>query len=227
MSELIEQLQKVNNSVDEFENNPSELTKDALLAELRNFYDVVKGAETKRVDPVVAQKPMVESAPTPVTELVTAPEPVVEVVEETLEPQVEQTQSTDEEVVAEEPAVAETSNEAPEKAPFIGKEEEPKQLDEKILAGQLSRKPLEDLTTGIPLNEKFGIIRGLFNGNATDYGDAVLKLNNAISTTEMEHYMSLLKQRYGWDTESKPYQSFLVFVSRKMLTLETSDSNAD
>ena len=223
MSDLKVQLEKVLARVDEFENHSSELTKDALLAELRSFYDLAKNVSVDTVSETLADQPepIAEVAPEPVA---TTPEPVAEKTVE--EPVVEELTPEPEPIQQEvepepEPVVAE------EKKPLIGKEEEPKQLDEKILAGQLSRKPLEDLTTGIPLNEKFGIIRGLFQGNATDYGDAVLKLNNAASSTEMQHYMSLLEQRYNWDTESKPYQEFLVFVSRKMLTLETSDSNTN
>ena len=78
-----------------------------------------------------------------------------------------------------------------------------------------------------PLNVKFGIIRALFKGNASDYGDAVLKLNNAASKTEMQHYLDLLQQRFGWDTNSEAYQEFSVYVERKMLTLEALDANAD
>lgn len=218
------QLEKVLKRVDEFENHSSELTKDALLAELRSFYDLAKNHPVNKVSETVEEQPVpvAEVSPEPVAP---TPEPVAETTIE--EPVAEEPTPEPELIEEKEVQSAQAPVVAEEKKPLIGKEEEAKPLDEKILAGQLSRKPLEDLTTGIPLNEKFGIIRGLFQGNATDYGDAVLKLNNAASSTEMQHYMSLLEQRYGWDTESKPYQAFLVFVSRKMLTLETSDTNSN
>jgi hypothetical protein len=102
-----------------------------------------------------------------------------------------------------------------------------KQNDDKTLAGQLGKKPLEDLRTGIPLNEKFGIIRGLFGGNASDFGDAVLKLNNAVSVDEMNHYLDIMRQRFGWDLESEVYDTFYTYVERKKMTLQMSNANAN
>jgi hypothetical protein len=99
--------------------------------------------------------------------------------------------------------------------------------DEKILAGQFNKSPLSDLRSGIPLNEKFGIIRNLFKGNASDFGDAVLKLNNASNAKEMTHYMELLKQRFGWDEEVEAYKNFVGYVDRKMMTLKPSNANSD
>lgn len=242
MSELSEQLNKVMERLEELEKTPSELTKDSLLAELRELYDAVKGVNTTQTveaEPHVVEEPKEQPQP---KEPEARPEPVVvaevpqnepepEVEEATVAPEAEaeevpQLQPT-EKVVAEadETTVTETVS---EKKPLIGNDEKPdKAADQNILAGQLSRKPLEDLRTGIPLNEKFGIIRSLFKGNASDYGDAVLKLNNAVNPTEMRHYLNLLQQRFGWDLESEAYATFSVYVERKMLTLETSDANAD
>lgn len=241
MSELSERLNMVTNRLEELERVPSELTKDSLLAELRELYDTVKNLDTARAsepaaeqvleEPKVEEKPEdpePQPAPTPVAEMAQAePEPE--------EPAVESMAEAEEapgSMPAAEPATEdfETSFSEPmaKKRPLIGNDEKTdKSSDEKILAGQLSKKPLEDLRTGIPLNEKFGIIRSLFKGNASDYGDAVLKLNNAASSTEMNHYIDLLQQRFGWDLESDAYQIFSGYVGRKMLTLQTSDVNAD
>jgi len=49
MNELDDQLNKIVDRVNELENNPSELTKDALLAEIRGFYDAVKNVPFKAV----------------------------------------------------------------------------------------------------------------------------------------------------------------------------------
>lgn len=277
MSELKDQLNKLNERVDEVDNNPSELTKDALLAEIRAFYDVVKNAEVKTVaravkptpvaKRVIAPEPIVE--PTPIKEekqpepvvekvIMKAPEPVVEevveqviekapepvaeaeeVVAETPEPVVEipepiakTPKKVAEEPVAEVEPVVETpvAEDKPKvkKEPLIGKEEPAtKAADKKILAGKFNQEPLNDLRSGIPLNEKFGIIRNLFKGNASDFGDAVLKLNNAASTKEMYHYLELLKQRFEWDDRTEEYQGFMGYVERKMLTLKPSKADTD
>jgi len=256
MSELKDQLNKLNERVEELETNPSELTKDALLAEVRAFYDTVKNAEVNAAakapkaapvaKEVVAPEPVVEAipvkeerqpepvavAPAPVAE---APKPVVEVptpVAEIPEPVAEAPKKVVEEPVAEAKPVVEApvAEEKPKakKEPMIGKEEPvSKAADKKILAGQFNQEPLADLRSGIPLNEKFGIIRNLFKGNASDFGDAVLKLNNAANTKEMMHYIELLTQRFEWDNRTEAYQSFMGYVERKMLTLKPSNADAD
>ena len=243
MSELNERLNKVMNRLEDLERAPSELTKDSLLADLRELYDAVKNVDTVSgfevtveqdvEEPKVEEKPEeTESQPTsnPVVEAFqkeVQSQPEEQIVEPTAEVEKVLQPEPTEESMAKEPELSDSEPVA-EKKPFIGNDEKvDKSTDKKILAGQLSRKPLEDLRTGIPLNEKFGIIRSLFKGNASDYGDAVLKLNNAASSSEMNHYIDLLQQRFGWDLESEAYQSFSVYVERKMLTLETSDANAD
>ena len=77
------------------------------------------------------------------------------------------------------------------------------------------------------MNEKFGIIRNLFKGNASDFGDAVLKLNNAPSAKELSHYLDLLKQRFEWDERDEAYQNFVGYVERKKLTLQPSNADSD
>jgi hypothetical protein len=243
MSAFSEQLIKLNERAQELSENPSELAKDALLADVIAFYDEVKALklQAKKVavkktpapKPVVEPVPVVVPTPEPVAEVV--PEPVVEVAPEPKKEVVEKAPEVVTEVPAEKeepkPAkepVAEkpVEKEEPAKAakePMIAENKaEDGDKDEKILAGQFNKEPLKDLRSGIPLNEKFGIIRNLFKGNASDFGDAVLKLNNAANTEEMSHYMELLSQRFTWDMESEAYKSFLGYVERKKMTLQPS-----
>lgn len=235
MSELNNRLNRLAERVEELEKNPSELTKDNLLAEVRAFYDVVKATELQTaqlpiVEEVAVPEPVAETPAEPVAEVEPEPEPEVVpepiaevkeelVVEETVEPTPEPA------LVAEVPKV---ETPVAKKEPLIGKvEANTEASDRNILAGKLNHKPLQDLRSGIPLNEKFGIIRSLFKGNASDFGDAVLKLNNAASVDEMSHYLTLLGQRFGWDQESEAYRSFFVYVERKMMTLQPSNANTD
>ena len=237
MSELSERLNQLKSRLEELENTPSELAKDALLADVRAFYDAVKNAEVTSAVQPVAEEPLQEPKGVEKTEepeLATEAEvemPTAPVMTSVAEAEPEPTPELiveKEEAPSPEPVAEATEEPTAKKSSMIGNAEDaPKANDEKILAGQLSRKPLEDLRTGIPLNEKFGIIRGLFKGNASDFGDAVLKLNNAATPSEMQHYLDLLKQRFGWDLESEAYQTFSVYVQRKMLTLETLDTDAD
>ena len=227
MSNLKDKLNKIVEQVNELENNPSELTKDALLAEVRTFYDVVKNISEKATTKPQKAAPVIKEVPTPkpIIEAVKQPEPVVEKV---VEPIIEKVA----EPLSEVKPVVETpkADEKPKakKEPLIGKDEtDTKASDKKILAGQFNKEPLSDLRSGIPLNEKFGIIRNLFKGNASDFGDAVLKLNNAANSKEMAHYLELLSQRFEWDLDSEAYTNFSGYVSRKMMTLEPSSTNAD
>ena len=246
MSEIRERLNKILNRVEELENAPSELAKDALLADLRNLYDSVKATAIDvksikvpeaKAEPVIKESPK-KAEPAAVAEPVV--EPVVEVPVKKEEPVVElpvvTKEAAVEEVVVEpvvekaakEPKAVPTTEPVAIKKPLIGKEEtRAETADQNTLGGQLNRKPLEDLRSGIPLNEKFGIIRGLFKGNASDFGDAVLKLNNAVNVTEMTHYLNLLQQRFEWDVESEAYKNFYIYIERKMLTLKPSNANAD
>lgn len=265
MSELRNQLKSVNDRADELANNPSELTKDALLAQLRSFYDVVKGLELDEAEvPVVIAKPKaVVAAPQPTAEPATkkvakTPEPEtveeeskVPLAEKVVETPVEKkaaeldiapvvekkVELPEEKKVVENPAppVAEPVVESPKveekpkakKEPLIGKDEPVSSGDKKILAGQFNKAPLSDLRSAIPLNEKFGIIRNLFKGNASDFGDAVLKLNNAANAKEVTHYMELLKQRFEWDERTESYQNFSGYVDRKILGLAPSNADSD
>lgn len=231
MSELKNRLNRLAERVEELEKNPSGLTKDNLLAEVRAFYDVVKATELQTAQvPIVEEvavaetpaEPVAEVEPEPEPEVV--PEPIAEVkeelvVEETVEPTPEPVSATE---------VPKVETPVAKKEPLIGKVDGNTEADDRnILAGKLNHKPLQDLRSGIPLNEKFGIIRSLFKGNASDFGDAVLKLNNAASVEEMSHYLTLLGQRFGWDQESEAYRSFFVYVERKMMTLQPSNANTD
>ena len=241
MSDLRERLNKLNNRLADLENNPSELTKDVLLADIRDLYDAVKIGEFSGVEKesVVAATEELEEKPLEPEPVVQNEEPVLTepVLKQEVEPQPEpvlneipQEEPVEEKIVVEDPPVFEEVEEdfVAERRKLIGAiEEADKPNDDKILAGQLGKKPLEDLRTGIPLNEKFGIIRGLFAGNASDFGDAVLKLNNAASVNEMKHYLEIMKQRFGWNVESEPYETFMVYVERKMMTHQMSNANTD
>jgi hypothetical protein len=240
MSKLKDQLNKLDEREEELENNPSELAKDALLSEVIAFYDVIKNTPvkiaTKTSKPVTITKEQSVSKPVEVVEAKPVkeekePEQVAEKVKEPVFEKVkEPVAETPKEVVAEPVVEIPEAEEKPatKKEPLIGKDESgTKASDKKILAGQFNKEPLADLRSGIPLNEKFGIIRNLFKGNASDFGDAVLKLNNAANAKEMTHYLELLSQRFEWDVTSEAYTNFIGYVNRKMMSLEPSNSDTD
>jgi hypothetical protein len=243
MSLLDSHLQQIAASIAHLKSSPSAIARDLLLDELRKCYDAALSMEVAAADvaPVV-ETPVtpapIEVAVTPQT-LVEKPAagPAASQEEAAIEP--EGPQHTVREIIAETklqeqtsakvpetPIVETVSAELPASRPLLGKPDA-KPNNESILAGKLNRKPITDLSSGIPLNEKFGIIRNLFSGNASDFGDAVLKLNNSKSAAELKHYFQLLTQRRDWDMESESYQIFLGYVERKAGSLQPSEADSD
>lgn len=218
MSELKERLNAISMQLEEYETNPSGLTKDLVLASLREMYESVQGktaVQTKATKAV--ERELEEPKQEPKKEKV---EPVVEEKGPVLDPE-----ATIEELhkqAESEPEVVEVPKKKVEKAP-----REDTNPDKNILAGKLNSTPLEDLSTAIPLNEKFGIIRNLFQGNATDFADAVLRLNRSKSGDEMRNYLEQLSQRFGWDDESEAYNTFTGYVERKILAVTASNANSN
>jgi hypothetical protein len=256
MSNLNPHLQRLSELLVQLNNNPSALLRDKVLEDLRQFYDAVLSMPLSAAEPqaqplrpravITMSEPTlqenasaVEESDESLTHAVSA-----DTAPQATEPLIEATATAipDGPVAAvEQPApvrsrfmvsVSETPDAptplADKRAELIGsdhKAERPN--DSAILAGRLNAKPITDLQSGIPLNEKFGLIRNLFAGNASDFGDAVLKLNNSRSAEELRHYFQLLSQRRNWDLESESYRVFQSFVERRASTLGPSDTDTD
>jgi len=241
MNGLKEHHQRITERMQHLMQQPSAMGRDLLLEELRRCYDMVLTM------PLTLEKPIVEvpkTVPEPVIEAVIAPAPpaepeIVPEPEPTPEPVVPPTPVAATEV-AEAPVEEVIAPPKPPVTPFTGSsiisgssapkpkiEESPRvatakperENNEAILAGKLNNKPISDLRSGIPLNEKFGIIRNLFAGNASDFGDAVLKLNSALSVSELKTQFQLMAERRAWDTENESYQIFMNYVDRKAESL--------
>lgn len=228
------QLQRISERIAHLQNQPTALTRDLLLQALRQCYDEALQIPLA-VEPVELPTQKKPEAAVPV---VNEPESqVAEVSEHIAAPVAAKATASVDEVIPEAgtpfpEAVEDAAAPLPlamhasaQKSHTDVKAERPN--DDTILAGKLNRKPIADLQSGIPLNEKFGIIRNLFAGNASDFGDAVLKLNNSRSPEELKHYFQLLTQRRGWDMEQESYQVFLDYVDRKASALAMSDTHTD
>jgi len=220
MSELNKQLSEVTSRLKELENDRSNLIKDQVLADLRRLYDSVSSMDVDSAPEPIAEVPK----PVAVEKPVETEEPVVEAVAEEPEPELDPEATITElhEKVEQEPKTDEK--------PLVDQldtDNNESDSDEGILAGMLNKTPLADLSTAIPLNEKFGIIRNLFNGNASDFADAILKLNNAKSAEEMQHYLELLGKRMSWTEETEYYKIFWGYVDRRMMAASKSNANSN
>ncbi len=222
LKNLSEQLHRITNRMGQFSNNPSALSRDMVLEELRNCYDVVLQMPlTQEV-----KQPIVPAAKQPEP---TAPTPVIQKVEEEQSEVVAEVKS---QILADETPSVPPVAPAPKSIVSIGPQpviapKIDKENNDAILAGKLNNKPIADLRSAIPLNEKFGIIKHLFSGNASDFGDAILKLNNSRSEEEMRHYFKLLCQRNSWNLESESYEVLSSYVERRAIAFVASNSDSN
>lgn len=201
--------ERITDAIENIPNGFRAIDKDRLLDDIRDLYDAVVDLEPS--EKTVAQNSIVEAVtPEPVT--VIEPEPVAEA---TAEPETEVAAKA--EIQSPEPVKAELPIEIETQ-----KESDP---DEGTLAGKLNQKPISDLRSGIPLNEKFGFIQNLFQNNASDYGDAIMKMNNAEDQEIALSYFDKFAGRKKWDSENPQVRTLRNYIERRHLV--TSKANAD
>lgn len=202
--------ERITERIENIPNGFRAIDKDALLSDIRDLYDAVLDLEPsteitspQQVEAVTEPEPTPVAEPEPVAEVLPAPEP-----EPTPEPVAEVVEPIEEPKPAfSEAAVTETV------------------VDEGTLAGKLNQKPISDLRSGIPLNEKFGFIQNLFQNNASDYGDAILKMNSAAEQDEALSHFDTIASRKGWDAENPQVRTLRTYVERRHIL--ASKANAD
>ncbi|MBN2348942.1 MAG: hypothetical protein JXJ22_08905 [Bacteroidales bacterium] len=84
----------------------------------------------------------------------------------------------------------------------------------KDLSSQLQSKPISNIANAIGLNDKFLIIKTLFNGNADQYNETLLMLNSASNFNEAFNY---LVENFDWDMDSEIVQKLLELIRRKLI----------
>lgn len=204
--------ERITERIEDIPNGFRAIDKDALLSDIRDLYDAVQNLEPsgenslpQQVEGEAAPEPSPAPEPEPVAEVEPAPEP---------EPTSEPEPVAEVEQSVQEPTPAHTEAVVPEADP-----------DEGTLAGKLNQKPISDLRSGIPLNEKFGFIQNLFQNNASDYGDAILKMNNATESDEALLHFETIASRKGWDAENPQVRTLRTYVERRHIL--ASEANAD
>lgn len=90
------------------------------------------------------------------------------------------------------------------------------QGDSQLVMAHLKLKPIDDLKSGIGLNEKFLFIRELFNNDHLAYAEAIEQLNACTNIAAAEQIIAnKLLPQYGWDLETEATVSFLHLVFRR------------
>lgn len=88
--------------------------------------------------------------------------------------------------------------------------------DKDLILTHLKLKPIQDLKSGIGLNEKFLFIRELFQNDHQAYADAVEALNSSLDLDRAEAYIANeLLPRYGWELEKEALLNFLHLILRR------------
>lgn len=88
--------------------------------------------------------------------------------------------------------------------------------DSHLVMAHLKLKPIDDLKSGIGLNEKFLFIRELFNNDHLAYADAIEQLNASNTLEEAENILAeKLLPVYQWDLETEAAVSFLHLIFRR------------
>ncbi len=89
--------------------------------------------------------------------------------------------------------------------------------EDKSLVNKLNNTRIENLKSAIGINDKFYFINELFNGNSQAYEDVIYTLNNFKRFEEAMQYISTLKHKYDWSTETEAYQKLTHFLERKFV----------
>jgi hypothetical protein len=88
--------------------------------------------------------------------------------------------------------------------------------DKDLILTHLKLKPIQDLKSGIGLNEKFLFIRELFENDHQAYAQAVDALNSRENIEDAEAFIANeLLPRYGWEMEKEALLNFLHLILRR------------
>ena len=81
------------------------------------------------------------------------------------------------------------------------------------------RKPISDLRSAIGINEKYAFINELFKGDSESYTNFLEGINTSSSKEKADEIINTADQKYSWNKESKPYNTFMELVERRFSSL--------
>ncbi len=82
------------------------------------------------------------------------------------------------------------------------------------ISSKLQSKPISSISSAIGINDKFKLIRDLFNEDTESYAKAIKKLDSCANFNEAFNYMST---SFNWDMEEESVQFILDLVRRKFI----------
>lgn len=207
--------------------------------ELSNMYIAqpeVSEPEVTDLEPEVSPDPKPEMELEPAPEVVEVPEPVVQ--ENTVKVEINQVQmsmpmeedfsfdTVEEEIVQEEENIesnqmdmgnAEFEVQAPKNVEFesmsIVQKHRVEQND--VMEG-FKNKPLEKLSSSIPIGKKFEFIEDLFIGNSEEYQRAIQNIDSMAGYKEAEEFLMInYFDKFDWTEKEKVLNSLFDYVTRR------------
>jgi hypothetical protein len=93
------------------------------------------------------------------------------------------------------------------------------QLFEEKMSRELSDKlgelPIDDIRKGMGINERIIFLNELFDGNQSEFENAIVVLNNANNFDDAKHQLMIFATRFDWSSKEKHAKSFIRLVRRK------------
>jgi len=228
MLNILKELNNIKSRINELESLPV-IEKDILLAQIRELYNMVLEAETSKEDggtesfeleTSIEDRPETDSGTSDAAD----PEPATD---SSSEPETEDQESVPEpDIKDSQPAETESSKQKEKKpSPEIlaEKYQEGKSfINERLaqkngkvdLSSQLQSKPIKDIEAAIGINDKYKLIRDLFNGNPEIFGETINQLNQASNFNEAFKYINA---NFDWEMEDESVQLLLDLVRRKFI----------
>jgi hypothetical protein len=83
------------------------------------------------------------------------------------------------------------------------------------LSDKLGEMPIDDLKKGMSLNERIIFLNELFDGNKSEFDNALQALNNAEGFENAKKQLIILATRFEWATKERQAKTFIKLVKRR------------
>jgi hypothetical protein len=85
----------------------------------------------------------------------------------------------------------------------------------KELSDKLGELPIADIKKAMSLNERIIFVNELFDGNFTEFENALTNLNSVANFAEAKGLMEILATRFDWSSKEKQAKTFIKLVKRR------------
>lgn len=93
--------------------------------------------------------------------------------------------------------------------------EEIKVVEEVKTQAEVTNSNLKDVRNFIGINEKFQFINELFHSSINEYNVAINQINSFEKESEIDYYLTKLKEVYKWDDENAQLASFAETIKKR------------